>query len=39
LTRSQVSKLNGKQPLPLDLYERSIMTVRLPDGRLQLMTQ
>lgn len=39
LSRSQVAKLNGKQPAPLNMYERSVMTVRLPDGRLQLMTQ
>ena len=39
LTRSQVARLNGKPPVPLNLYERSVLTVRLPDGRLQLMTQ
>ena len=39
LTRSQVAKLNAKQPIPLSIYERSVLTVRLPDGRLQLMTQ
>ena len=39
LSRSQLARLNAKQPTPLTIYERSILTVRLPDGRLQLMTQ
>jgi transglycosylase-like protein with SLT domain len=39
LTRVQLAKLNAKQPIPLTIYERSVLTVRLPDGRLQLMTQ
>jgi soluble lytic murein transglycosylase-like protein len=39
LSRSQVARLNEKQATPLNIYERSILTVRLPDGRLQLMSQ
>lgn len=39
VSRSQVAKLNSKQSAPLNIYERSVLTVRLPDGRLQLMTQ
>jgi hypothetical protein len=39
LSRGQVSKLNAKPSVPLTIYERSVLTVRLPDGRLQLMTQ
>jgi len=39
LTRGQLAKLNARQPTPLTIYERSVLTVRLPDGRLQLMTQ
>lgn len=39
LSRSQVARLNEKQATPLNMYERSVLTVRLPDGRLQLMTQ
>jgi Transglycosylase SLT domain len=39
LSRSQVARLNDKSSTPLNIYERSILTVRLPDGRLQLMTQ
>lgn len=39
LSRSQLAKLNEKQATPLNMYERSVLTVRLPDGRLQLMSQ
>ena len=39
VSRSQVASLNSKQSAPLTMYERSVLTVRLPDGRLQLMTQ
>jgi soluble lytic murein transglycosylase-like protein len=39
VSRSQVARLNSQQPAPLTMYERSVLTVRLPDGRLQLMTQ
>ena len=39
VSRSQVARLNSKQSAPLNIYERSVLTVRLPDGRLQLMTQ
>lgn len=39
LSRSQMARLNAKQSAPLTIYERSVLTVRLPDGRLQLMTQ
>jgi soluble lytic murein transglycosylase-like protein len=39
LSRGQMAKLSAKQPTPLTIYERSVLTVRLPDGRLQLMTQ
>lgn len=39
LNSAQVSRLRDKQPLPLNSYERTVLTVRMPDGRLQLMTQ
>lgn len=39
LNRSQVAKLQAQQPTPLALYERTVSTIRLPDGRLQLMSQ
>ena len=39
VNRSQVSRLQAKEPTPLSLYERTVSTVRLPDGKLQLMSQ
>ena len=39
LSRSQLAKLNNKQSAALTIYEPSVLAVRLPDGRLQLMTQ
>lgn len=39
LNSGQIARLKDKQATPLNVYERSILTVRLPDGRLQLMTQ
>jgi soluble lytic murein transglycosylase-like protein len=39
LSTTQLAKLQGKQAVPLTIYERSVLTVRLPDGRLQLMSQ
>jgi soluble lytic murein transglycosylase-like protein len=39
VSRSQVAKLQMQQPTPLALYERTVSTIRLPDGRLQLMSQ
>ncbi len=39
LNSGQIAKLQGKQSAPLTMYERTVLTVRLPDGRLQLTTQ
>src|SRR2546423_1939800 len=39
LNRLQVAKLQAQQPTPLAIYERTVSTIRLPDGRLQLMSQ
>jgi len=39
LSRAQVARLQSQAPTPLSLYERTVSTVRLPDGRLQLMSQ
>lgn len=39
VNRSQVAKLQGQQATPLTVYERTVSTIRLPDGRLQLMSQ
>jgi soluble lytic murein transglycosylase-like protein len=36
---AQLAMLQGKRPVPLTIYERSVLTVRLPDGRLQLTSQ
>jgi soluble lytic murein transglycosylase-like protein len=39
VSTAQLAKLQGKQPVPLTNYERTVLTVRLPDGRLQLTSQ
>ncbi|HMF56367.1 MAG TPA: lytic transglycosylase domain-containing protein [Pyrinomonadaceae bacterium] len=39
LTSSQVAAVEAEQPVPLTLYERNVYAVRLPDGRLQLVSQ
>ncbi len=39
VSTAQLANLQGKQPVPLTIYERSVLTVRLPDGKLQLTNQ
>jgi soluble lytic murein transglycosylase-like protein len=39
VSAAQLVKLQGKEPVPLTIYERTVLTVRLPDGRLQLTSQ
>jgi soluble lytic murein transglycosylase-like protein len=39
VSASEVARLQAKGPLPLTNYERTVLTVRLPDGRLQLTSQ
>lgn len=39
ISASELAKIQAKQAMPLTIYERSVSTVRLPDGRLQLMSQ
>ena len=39
ISRMQLTKLEAKEPSPLTIYERTVSTVRLPDGKLQLMSQ
>jgi soluble lytic murein transglycosylase-like protein len=39
LTRDQVAANQQKDSAPLTIYERSVFAVKLPDGRLQLVTQ
>ena len=38
-TREQLAAMHGKESAPLSIYERSIAAIRLPDGRLQLVSQ
>lgn len=38
-TRQQVANNQRKESVPLTIYERSVFAVKLPDGRLQLITQ
>lgn len=38
-TREQVAANQRKDATPLTMYERSVFAVKLPDGRLQLVTQ
>lgn len=39
LNRAQVAAIQNRQSQPLTIYERSVSTVRLPDGRLELTSQ
>lgn len=39
LSRSQLAAVQQKEPTPLTVYERSVFATRLPDGRLQLVSQ
>jgi len=39
LTDGQLAAAKGKAPTPLNVYERSVFMARLPDGRLQLVSQ
>jgi soluble lytic murein transglycosylase-like protein len=39
ISKNQLAQLQAKPAVPLTIYERSVSTVRLPDGRLQLMSQ
>ena len=39
LTRSQVASVLSEKPVPLTIYEKNVFAVRLPDGRLQLVSQ
>jgi hypothetical protein len=39
VSSSEVARLQAKGPLPLTNYERTVSTVKLPDGRLQLTSQ
>lgn len=39
LTPTQVATLQEEQPAPTPSYERAVFAIRLPDGRLQLVSQ
>jgi hypothetical protein len=39
LTGAQLAAAQQKNPTPLNVYERSVYMTRLPDGRLQLVSQ
>ena len=39
VSTAQLAKIQGQQSVPLTIYERTVLTVRLPDGRLQLTSQ
>jgi soluble lytic murein transglycosylase-like protein len=39
LTREQVAAVGGKDSTPLTIYEQNVYAVRLPDGRLQLVSR
>ncbi len=39
VTRDQIAANQSKESAPLTIYERSVFAVKLPDGRLQLVTQ
>jgi len=39
VTAAQLARMQGQQSAPLTVYERTVFTVRLPDGRLQLTSQ
>jgi hypothetical protein len=39
IRREQLAAVQSKESTPLSMYERSVFSVRLPDGRLQLVSQ
>jgi soluble lytic murein transglycosylase-like protein len=39
IRREQLAAVRSKESTPLSMYERSVFSVRLPDGRLQLVSQ
>jgi soluble lytic murein transglycosylase-like protein len=39
MTPTQVASLQAEQPAPAPTYERNVFAVRLPDGKLQLVSQ
>ncbi len=39
VTKTEVAMAKAEEPVPLTVYERNVSAVRLPDGRLQLVSQ
>ncbi|MFN2454771.1 MAG: lytic transglycosylase domain-containing protein [Pyrinomonadaceae bacterium] len=39
VTRTEVAAVKAEEPVPLTVYERNVFAVRMPDGRLQLVSQ
>ena len=39
ISPAQVATIQEERPVPVPTYERAVFAVRLPDGRLQLVTQ
>ena len=39
VSREQIAAVRTKESAPLTIYERNVYAVRLPDGRLQLMSR
>jgi soluble lytic murein transglycosylase-like protein len=39
MSGTQIAAMRNRTPEPLTVYERSVFTVQLPDGRLQLVSQ
>lgn len=39
VTQTQVASLQEEQPAPIPTYERAVFAIKLPDGRLQLVSQ
>jgi hypothetical protein len=38
-TPTEVAAVQSQPTVPLNIYERNVFAIRLPDGRLQLVTQ
>jgi len=39
IDQQQLAAVRQKEPAPLSIYEQSVFAVRLPDGRLQLVSR
>jgi hypothetical protein len=39
IAQASTASVEQKDPTPLSVYERSVFMTRLPDGRLQLVSQ